>query len=51
MMPLRNKKSLEVHKPDYVGKIKIKKSEMGQNLSAILVDQSLDEVNSRIRAA
>jgi len=35
MMPPRNKKSLEVHKPDYVGKIKIKKSEMGQNLSII----------------
>jgi len=28
-------KSLEIHKPDYVGKVKIKKSEMGQNPSII----------------
>jgi hypothetical protein len=41
MMPLRNKKLLEVHKPDYVGKIKIKKSEMGQNLSIIPAGQFL----------
>jgi hypothetical protein len=41
MIPLRNKKSLEVHKPDYVGKIKIKKSEMGQNLSIIQAGQFL----------
>jgi hypothetical protein len=32
-------KSLEVHKPDYVGKIKIKKSEMGQNQSIITAGQ------------
>jgi len=39
MMPSRNKKSLEVHKPDYVGKVKIKKSDKGQNLSIIPVGQ------------
>jgi hypothetical protein len=39
MIPPPEMKSLEVHKPDYVGKVKIKKSEMGQNLSIIPVGQ------------